>query len=79
MKQLINELNDSLGKTAYATEGNSENSISVFPMPDYGLFPQVAIERLITFCRKHKLHFYIDMEEDYIDVYKPVIEVPSID
>lgn len=78
MKQLIIELNDSLGKTAYATEGSSGNSISVYCLPDYDFFSQVAIERLLTFCRKHKLHFYIDMENKYIDVYNPELEVPSI-
>lgn len=79
MKQLINELNDSLGRTAYATKGNSENSIWVYPLPDYGFFPQVAIERLITFCRKHNLHFYIDMKMEFINIYYQELEVPSID
>ena len=79
MKQLIIKLNDSLGKTAYATKGSSENSISVYPLPDYDFFPQVAIERLLTFCREHNLHFYIDMKMEFIDVYNPALEVPSID
>lgn len=79
MKQLIIELDDSLGKSAYATEGSSGNSISVYCMPEYGFFSQVTIETLITFCRKHNLHFYIDMERKYIDVYKPKFYVPSVD
>lgn len=78
MKQLIYELDDSLGKSAYATKGHSERSISVFPMPDYDFISQVTIERVVTFCRNHHFHYLIDFTEKCIDVYDPAFLVESI-
>ena len=79
MKQLINELDDSLGKSAYATKGFSERSISVFPMPDYDFISQVAMERIVTFCRNHGFHYYINFTDKCIDVYDPAYLQQYID
>ena len=79
MKQLINELNDSLGKSAYATDGHSERSISVFPSPDYDFISQVEVERIVTFCRNHNFHYLIDFTENCVDIYDPAFLVSSND
>ena len=79
MKQLVNELNDSLGKSAYATEGLTGNSIFVYPRPDFDFISQVVIEKTITFCRNHHLHFFISLAEGRIYIYEPEIDSLSID
>lgn len=71
MKQLVNELNDYFGKSAYATYDQSDNSIVVFPKPDYDFFTQVTIEGVVTFCKKHHLHFYVNLDIKTIDIYNP--------
>lgn len=79
MEQLLNELNESLGKTAYATDGLTETSFFVLPSPDYDFFAQTTIEAVITFCRNHKLRFLIDLENKHIDIYEPLFNIPSVD
>lgn len=71
MKRLVNELNDCLGKSAYATYDLSYDSIIVLPKPDYDFFAQVTIESVITFCKKHHLHFYVNLDIKTIDIYNP--------
>lgn len=79
MKQLISELDDCLGRLAYATSGTDNSSISVFPNPDYDFFPQVVIKRIMDFCSKHQFNFYVDLEKKMVDIYKPISNIPSID
>ena len=79
MKQLIDEMNECLGKDAYAKKGITDHSIDVFPAPLIDMFKQVTIVCIVNFCRKQHLCFFIDLERKFFHLYRPVSDNPSID
>ena len=71
MKQLINELNDYLEAYADATCGQNDHSIDVIPRLYRDIISQTTVECVINFCRKHNLHFFVDLNEKNIHIFKP--------